>query len=565
MASTYSLARRRSAAQRHVVEEITREIRAADPHLRRKYLREFSSAYQSYDSLLTRDELYGFCSQADILLIGDYHSLPSSQRFAAETLQHLAAAGRRVVLAVEFAFTRDQRILDEWFSREIDSHALRERIRFDLDWGFEWEPFYDLLETGRQHAEAVYALDCTPRNNLRRIAIRDRHAAARIADIRQRHPEATVVVLIGECHLAPNHVPALVRGLRPADSIRMLLQNVDALYWRSAGEPCEHVEAVRVSEDISCVFNATPLEKYESYRIAIEKWQREGSATPDVAPAVYHMISALLRFLNIDEYSPSTGSHSGFLVDRLPEVRTRMSDAQIRAGLLRKGADEREIRAAISDVEKNGAKYHPKTNTLMVRDFDAATVAGEAARFLRQACGGANTHEESQASHDQFYSKVMEECLVYFGSRTLCPRGAPVREIDLYALYSDLPDSTKPGFCSSAEYLRLLDFLVLHKDYEANCRYYRECPELLVEGVQWSGERFDFATRWLGRLLGSQLYDAYIGGHVTRRFVRSLFVRKFRKPGSARTAYFVTARRTRTQRAGHSTPYGRPARNFRYH
>jgi hypothetical protein len=550
MASTYSLARRRSAAQRHVVEEITREIRAADPHLRRKYLREFSSAYQSYESLLTRDELDDFCGQADILLVGDYHSLPSSQRFAAETLQHLASAGRPVVLAVEFVFTRDQHILDEWVSGEIDNRALRDRIRFDLDWGFEWEPFYDLLETGRQHAEAVYALDCTPRNNLRRIAIRDRHAAARIADIRERHRDATVVVLIGECHLAPSHLPALVRALRPLDNTLILLQNVDALYWRSAGEPCEHVDAVRVSEDVACAFNATPLEKYESYRIAIEKWQQEGSSQPDLAPAIYHMISALLRFLSIDEYSPSTGSHAGFLVDRLPEVRTRISDAQIRAILLRKGADEREVRAVLSDFDANSAKYLSRANTMLVREFDLASVAGETARFLRHACGGAIAEPGDLPAQDRFYRKVFEECLVYFGSRTLCPRGTPVREMDLYALYSDQPSVTHPSFCSPLDYMRMIDFLVLHKDYEANCRYYHELPELLAEGVEWTGDHLDFVTRWLGRLLGSQLYDAYVSGRITRRFVRSLFLRDLRKPGSARIAYFVTARRTRNKYRG---------------
>ena len=47
-----------------------------------------------------------------------------------------------------------------------------------------------------------------------------------------------------------------------------MLQNVDALYWRAAGEQHEQVEAVRVEDDVVCVFNSTPLEKYENYRLS---------------------------------------------------------------------------------------------------------------------------------------------------------------------------------------------------------------------------------------------------------------------------------------------------------
>jgi hypothetical protein len=37
-------------------------------------------------------------------------------------------------------FARDQHILNEWWRREIDEDGLRERIRFDLDWGYDWQP-----------------------------------------------------------------------------------------------------------------------------------------------------------------------------------------------------------------------------------------------------------------------------------------------------------------------------------------------------------------------------------------------------------------------------------------
>ena len=115
--------------------------------------------------------------------------------------------GRPVVLGVETIFARDQHILNEWWRREIDEDELRERIRFDLDWGYDWQPFYELLVTAREHSEGIYGLDCMPREDLRKIGARDRHAAHKIAEIRQRHPRAVILVMFGESHLAPSHLP----------------------------------------------------------------------------------------------------------------------------------------------------------------------------------------------------------------------------------------------------------------------------------------------------------------------------------------------------------------------
>src|ERR1700730_4589954 len=246
MASTANLRSRRSAAQLQALEGVEREIRAQDSHHRRKYLREFNQAFRSYDSLLDSAELQSALHSADVVLIGDYHALPAAQRHAASLIEQRALAGDRpVVLGVETIYARDQHILDEWWRREIDENELRQRIRFDLDWGYDWAPFYDLLVTARDHGEAIYGLDCMPREDLRKIGARDRHAAAKIAEIHDRHPDAVIFVLFGESHLAPGHLPRELHEQLPGPRIFTVLQNVDALYWRAAGERTDKVEAVR--------------------------------------------------------------------------------------------------------------------------------------------------------------------------------------------------------------------------------------------------------------------------------------------------------------------------------
>ena len=344
MASTANLRSRRSAGQLHALAGVEREIRAQDSHSRRKYLREFSQAFRNYDSLLDSQQIQRALHAADVVLIGDYHALPGAQRYAASLLEQRALAGDRpVVLGVETIFARDQHILDEWWRREIDESELRQRIRFDLDWGYDWAPFHELLVAARDHGEGIYGLDCMPRENLRKIGARDRHAAAKIAEIRERHPNAVIFVLFGESHLAPGHFPRVLHKEMPGAKILTVLQNIDALYWRAAGERADKVDAVRVNDDVLCVFNATPLEKYESYRLFLDQWSRCESS-PDFAPTIYNLIDSLASFLEINRYSPHNGTQPKFLVDMLPEVHGNASDAMLRRLLSRKGITEQQVK-----------------------------------------------------------------------------------------------------------------------------------------------------------------------------------------------------------------------------
>src|SRR4030081_907289 len=109
MATTANLRSRRSAAQLRALAGVEREIRAQDSHTRRKYLREFNQAFRDYNSVLTPDRIQNALKATDVVLVGDYHALPSSQRYAAQLVEQRALMGDRpVVLAVETIFARDQ-------------------------------------------------------------------------------------------------------------------------------------------------------------------------------------------------------------------------------------------------------------------------------------------------------------------------------------------------------------------------------------------------------------------------------------------------------------------------
>jgi len=512
MASTANLRLRRNAAQLQALAGVEREIRALDSHNRRKYLREFTKAFRKYAAVLDASQTESEIRSADVVLIADYHALPSAQRYAATLLEQRAMVGDRpVVLGVETVFSRDQHILDEWWRREIDDAELRQRVRFDLDWGYDWAPFHEVLVTARDHGEGIYGLDCMPREDLRKIGARDRHAAVKIAEVRERHPNAVIFVLFGESHLAPGHLPRALREIMPGAKVLTLLQNIDALYWLAAGEQADKVEAVRVRDNVICVFNATPLEKYESYRLCLDQWSRCDN-DPDFAPTIYNLIDSLAGFLEINRYSPHNGTQPKFLIDMLPEVHGAASDSTLHRMLSRHGIVETDGAAMLAAIEERGSVYLPAVNAFCIREFQMVHAAEDVARFLHHACQGlpyrldregkpafgAEAASADKEATQAFYIRVVEHAVAYFGSRVLHPARPAFDENEL------------GSFTRAA------------------------CEKAALAAMRIGAEKIEAAAREWGYRIGSRVYDAYLSGRVTPRGLRRIFLAHLQEPGVAR-------------------------------
>jgi Haem-binding uptake, Tiki superfamily, ChaN len=545
MGSGFSIrARRRTAAQQLALLQVKREISATDPHGRLKYIRDFSEAFRDYSHSLTDSELKQRYSAADVILLGDYHALAASQDFAASLLGQLAQAGRPIVLALEMVFSRDQYILDEWLRGETSEDELRHALRYDDEWGYDWEPFAHLLRQARRFGCPIYGIDLKPRGNMRKIAGRDRHAAAQIAQIRRAHPEARVLTLFGEAHLAPNHLPYWLRLLRPRDRVLTVLQNLDELYWKAAGELSDSVHGVRVADDVLCVFNATPLEKYESYRIYIGKW-RTAPGQPDLAPTFYNLVDTLLRSMGLEQYSPATGSHPSVLIEDYPEVCLRAGDKEFDKLLAAKKISIAERSPVLNKLRQQGCVYLPKHNLLLIQRFQLANAAEEAVRFVQYGCRSAacsNGPWAGSSHQDQFYFDVMDRAFITFGARVLLPHYPVRRQEDFRTLYSQPPASEQTVF-TAPEYREMVEFLVTHKEGEGQARLRAELPRVIATGIASAGTKREFLVRNLGAMLGAEMHEAYLAGSMSKNYLRSLFFRKIHLPSVARKTYFELARK----------------------
>lgn len=275
----------------------------------------------------------------------------------------------------------------------------------------------------------------------------------------------------------------------------------------------------------------------------LERWAREPRASLDMAPTVFNLIDALLQFLNINKYTATSGNTGHLLVDVFPEVCYRQSEESIVKLALRKGAGK-ELRSILHCLDRQGCCYVPRLNAFFVKHFEMLPMAEEIASFVHRACRGAIGKApipmaEGTAA-DAFYGAALQHALRTFGSRVLHPSRPVLREEDLYAFYSS-PET--PRDFDREEFERLIDFLVMHKDYESHRRKYLLRPLLIEQGTASQGRQLEYLTARLGELLGNEIYEAYLAGLVSKRALRALFFRDLTPSGAAESAYFAAARK----------------------
>jgi hypothetical protein len=303
---------------------------------------------------------------------------------------------------------------------------------------------------------------------------------------------------------------------------------------------------------VVCVFDATPLEKYENYRLFLDRWRRDDNGAPDLAPTFYNLIDGMVRFLGINQYSPHNSTQPRLLVDAMPEVYSRNSDALLRRLLSRKGFSERARRSLLRRIRERGSVYLAPINAVYVRQFQMASSAEEATRFLHQACRGlpgrsekANAAGLPNNQEDLFFIQVLEHALAFFGSRILYPARPPLRDNDLAALLDvtreDLEHETSLAFTDAVE---ALQFIAQHRDCYRRCSQRcagvssrrKSAPDFLP-GAIFAGRKREYVVERLGYLLGTDLYDAYIEGCVNTGGLRKLFLTHIERPGVARDTY----------------------------
>ena len=520
-----------------------------DPNSARKYIQDFHKDFQRFEEISSFDDLILAGARSDIVFVGDYHALPSAQAFETRLLRELASRSPSIALCLEMIYGHQQRFLDRFMRGAMSEDEFLRRIRYDLEWGYDWQHFRPLFEVAREYSLPVFGIDCEPRNGFRHIRKRDAYAAGRIADIMEKNPGTRVVAIVGESHLGRQHLPGRVAAVlhRRKRLCRALLvvQNLETLYWQLLERGQQQQEVVRVSADAYCVFNASPLEKYESYRQVLDRWkgEQEEDAEVDFTPTVYNIIDTILDFLGVNKYTTCLrreGHCTEYLVDVFPEVYGPSEASAFRRILRGAHLEGEEADEILEHVRRKGSCFVPRLDAIFLGQFDLAHGGEEAAHFVNLALKR-ELHEQAPVQlpqHDLFYGRVMEEALAFFGSKLIVPGRNHFFEAKFYQYYRKSPEVIEANTPYRYEEFReIIDFILLHKKFETRYGEYDEVPPEILRGIRSEPKRLNILVHELGYFLGQQIYDGYHAGAITRREIADLFRKKFVDSGSALRAY----------------------------
>jgi hypothetical protein len=445
--------------QRGVQRRLQAQVRAHtgghSPALER-YYREYLRDVRRSKSPSSYGELHDAMLDADITLVGDYHTLRQSQEVALGLLQRAVADPRPVTLALEMVRVEHQSHLDAYVQGALDEHGFLQAIDYQRTWNFEWGNYRPLFDTARRAGIRVAGVN----HSAGTLRERDARIAGTITELVRQSPERRILLLIGDLHLASNHLPAALDARLAGRAPRRLVvyQNSDALYWDLARRGAEsETQVLRLGADRFCVLEVPPYVKLQSYlgwEQAQERWSEDGSFDadsdgPSCAAILAHLASHLAGFIGV----PPVDAHVdvfGQLDDAFFEA---LAAADVRAEL------RRELQL---HVFANRSVWVPELNSVYLPYFSINHAAEEAAHVLQTRSGG--FRPVTGDAFEDFYGRVLWTATGYAASKIVNPRRRTANEDELRAFAQAANRRLhEPGLAFRK---RVARFVLQHRDHE---------------------------------------------------------------------------------------------------
>jgi hypothetical protein len=505
-----ALFRRQKAQISRSVEGYSKAFRA--------YEARYRSKTRSYQKVISSADVARQVAASDVVYVGDYHTLRSAQESYLELLRHAEATGRRVVVALEFIEGRRQKALDQYLAGKLSERRFLATIgrvssgNVDL-----WPGFKPMLAHARQRGLTVVGID-RPAIGSRSLALRDAYAAARIAEVARAKDRPLVMVLMGQFHVAPCHLPEQTRlALGPGNERKHLVvyQNCEGIYWRLAQRgQAGRVEAVQLRPGEVCLLNTSPVICQQRFLDYLDAEAGDELLGDRGATQRFHEMARMI------------GSFAGVDIrSALAEVEVATAaDLDLMARIKRRGRfNRKELEQVRRHILSRESYYIPRAKLAYLATLSLNHAAEEAAHFVRHSAVGEAMHAPRTLS-DAFYARCLEEALGFFGSKLINP-GRRCRDLAQWAAEFE---------ARRGEDRQIAAFVLAHKAAEAEGA--DEASKLLPLRAD---RLFHAVSHALGYMLADALYLALDAGELEKKALRQLFRDPF---VDARARYFQLSR-----------------------
>ncbi len=203
-----------------------------------------------------------------IVLFGDFHSHKQSQRAFLRLLRMYMNRPDHapVLVMLEMFRSEDQKYVDDWLAGKLDDLELLEAVDYDQTWGFPWNNYRPVLEYCKYQNIQILGIN-TKKGGKDSLEIRDQQAALKIAWQAQQNKNHKIFCMIGEFHLANQHLPATLLKTSSESSkepIRVFT-NLDKYYFDLDPDKIHHRdEYLSLGPSAFCIMNSPPWIKWQS-------------------------------------------------------------------------------------------------------------------------------------------------------------------------------------------------------------------------------------------------------------------------------------------------------------
>jgi hypothetical protein len=537
---------------RHNEDTINAAVDGYTPQFER-YAARYRRTVRKVDGPARLERLIEATHDADVTLVGDYHTLSQSQRTFYRLLRRQPEDGADIVVALEMFPASHDENLAKFVAGRIQEKTLLRRVGHVDRWPFgSLLPLRPVFELCRERGWRVIGIDT---DSSAPLDERDAFAAERIADALAEGGRA--FVLIGEMHLAPAHLPrSLKRTLPKKCRVLRVHQNPERIWFDQAAQGVvDDHEVLRIGPDAFALLTASPVVCQQSFLTWLDRLQDGEIESPraldaDAAEDLFvHAAKMIARALDLGlgealDHVEIVGPSDLHFFDRL--CRSGMFTRQ----------EAKQIKAHILASE---SYYIPRARLVYLATFSINHAAEEASHFLRHHVSGEGL-EDPQGMVDAFYGRILNEAIGFMGSKLVNPKRKCVHVRDLKKLVadSDAPPAPRghrrraPRLAStggheagglSAMDIETAQYVVAHKRMERGTKV-----PWLAQVFDSDAQLFNAVTHALGYILGDQLYYALVRGVLTKDDARRLYAEPFEEDGAALMLYFELATRLRNVR-----------------
>lgn len=232
---------------------------------------EIKNYYRSYASYLEKcrvkrssiKELYDSVKETKTLLVGDFHTLYQAQRQFLKVLEFIEDQGEKPIVCLEMVLKKHQNHLEDFLKGKIADREYIEKTDYFQTWGFDFSSYRKILNFLKGKKLTAYGI-----NKKGSLEERDEFMAKEIEEIRKKHPQGIIIVLVGDLHLALNHLPEKLkeRGI----SSTILYQNSETVILRELKAKEEPYSFFKIAKNVFLVNNTPPWIKMQSYLTYLE-------------------------------------------------------------------------------------------------------------------------------------------------------------------------------------------------------------------------------------------------------------------------------------------------------